>query len=80
MTYYKLQQQRGTFRDNVRFVSELNNDLLLLYLVYMIPLRQVFALLSSPRANLSPYLWAKQGKVWPDNKLTSCLKKVCDYT
>lgn len=77
-TYDKLQQQRGTFRDNVRFLSHPVADLLLDYLVYVIPLRQVFARHSSPGAILSPYLWAKDDKVWPDNKLTRCLENASD--
>ena len=77
-TYDKLQQQRGSFRDNVRFLSQPVADLLLDYLVYVIPLRQAFARHSSPGAILSPYLWAKDGKVWPDNKLTRCLENASD--
>ena len=37
----------------------------------------MFARHSSPGAILSPYLWAKDGKVWSDNKLTRCLENAC---
>ena len=77
-TYNKSQEQRGTERDNVRFASDPLADLLLDYFVYIIPLRQIFLRHSSPTSLISPYLWAKDGRVWPDNKLTSCLGEASD--
>jgi superfamily II DNA helicase RecQ len=77
-TYDKSQQQKGRFRDNIRFLSDHVADLLLDYLVYVIPLRQIFLRHSSPKALLSSYLWSKDGKVWPDNKLTRCLEAASD--
>ena len=77
-TYDKSQQQRGQLRDNIRFLSDLVGDLLLDYLVYVVPLRQIFLRHSSPKALLSPYLWSKDGKVWSDNKLTRCLENASD--
>ena len=77
-TYNKSQQQRGQLRDNIRFLSDLVGDLLLNYLVYVVLLRQVFLRHSLPKALLSPYLWSKDGKVWPENKLTRCLENASD--
>ncbi|KAK3684401.1 hypothetical protein LTR37_020307 [Vermiconidia calcicola] len=77
-TYDKSQQQKGRFRDNIRFLSDHVADLLLDYLVYVIPLRQIFLRRSSPKALLSLYLWSKDGKVWPDTKLTRCLEAASD--
>jgi superfamily II DNA helicase RecQ len=77
-TYDKSQEQRGIERDNIRFLSEPLADLLLDYLVYVMSLRQVFLRHSSPTSPVSPYLWAKDGKVWPDNKLTSCMEDASD--
>ena len=76
--YDKSQQQRGQLRDNIRFLSDPVGDLLLDYLVYVVPLRQIFLRHSSPKALVSPYLWSKDGKVWPDNKLTRCLESASD--
>ena len=77
-TYDKSQEQRGTERDNIRFASDPLADLLLDYFVYVIPLRQIFLRHSSPTSLVSPYLWAKDGRVWPDNKLTACLEGASD--
>jgi superfamily II DNA helicase RecQ len=77
-TYDKSQEQRGTTRDNIRFLSDPLADLLLDYFVYVIPLRQIFLRHSAPTSLVSPYLWAKDGRVWPDNKLTSCLEDASD--
>jgi superfamily II DNA or RNA helicase len=74
-TYHKGQQQTGKFKDNVRFLPAPIGDLLLDYLVAVIPLRQVFLRQSAPHAVLSPYLWWKDGKVWADNRLTRCMEQ-----
>jgi hypothetical protein len=41
-TYHKGQQQTGTFKDNIRLLPTAVGDLLLEYLVYIVPLREVF--------------------------------------
>ena len=69
-TYYKGQQQTGKFKDNIRFLPAPFGELLLDYLVVVIPLRQVFLYQSAPYAVISLYLWWKDGKVWTDNRLT----------
>jgi hypothetical protein len=62
-TYYKGQQQTGKFKDNIRFLLAALGDLLLDYLVYVVPLRQVFLHQSTPHAVMSLYLLWKDGKV-----------------
>jgi hypothetical protein len=57
-TYCKGQQQTGEYKDNIRFLPSALRDLLLDYLVYVVPLRQVFHRQGAPRAILSPYLWS----------------------
>lgn len=60
-TYHKGQQQTGKFKDNIRFLPPAVGDLLLDYLIIVVPLRQVFLRVSAPRATLSLYLWWKDG-------------------
>jgi hypothetical protein len=76
-TYHKGQQQTGKFKDNIRFLPAAIGDLLLDYLVYVVPLRQAFLRQSSPRAIMSAYLWWKDGAVWVDNRLTRCMEQAC---
>lgn len=38
-------------------------------------LRQTFLRYYSPKALLSPFLWEKDGKVWPDSQLSRCLEE-----
>ncbi len=76
-TYHKGQQQTGKFKDNIRFLPAAIGDLLLDYLTWVIPLRQIFLRQSAPHAVISPYLWWKNGKVWADNRLTQCMKQAC---
>ncbi|ELR03395.1 hypothetical protein GMDG_08903, partial [Pseudogymnoascus destructans 20631-21] len=52
-TYHKGQQQTGKFKDNIRFLPATIGDLLLDYLVYVVPLHQAFLRQSSPRAIMS---------------------------
>lgn len=40
--YYKGQQQSGAYKDNIRFMPKAIGDLLLLYIAYVLPLRQSF--------------------------------------
>jgi hypothetical protein len=76
-TYHKGQQQTGKFKDNIRFLPTALRDLLLDYLVYVIPLRQAFLRQSAPYIVISPYLLWKDGKVWADNRLTRCIEQAC---
>ncbi|KJZ70351.1 hypothetical protein HIM_10242 [Hirsutella minnesotensis 3608] len=76
--YHKSQELTGAQADNVRFLPRAVGDLLLTYLAVVQPLRQTFLRQGRPGALLSPYLWAKlDGEVWPDTKVTDCLKKAC---
>ena len=73
--YHKGQQQTGRFKENVRFLAHPVGELLLDYLVYVMPLRQVFLRQHSPLALLTPFLWEKDGKVWPEGQLSRCLEE-----
>lgn len=75
LQYHKSQQQTGKLRENIRFLPDPVSSLLLDYLIYVQPLRRVFLRQSSPRATLSPFLFEKNGKVWPDSKLSRCLER-----
>ena len=45
------------------------------YIVYVLPLRERFLRQTSPGSLLSPYLWEKDGKVWPEGRLSRCLEE-----
>jgi orsellinic acid/F9775 biosynthesis protein OrsD/helicase-like protein/RAD3-like DEAD/DEAH box helicase len=76
--YHKGQQQSGAYKDNIRFLPKAIGDLLLSYVAYVLPLRQLFLRQQSPGALISPYLWAKlDGTVWADETLSACLTKAC---
>ncbi|KAK3669171.1 hypothetical protein LTR78_010947 [Recurvomyces mirabilis] len=75
LQYHKSQQQTGQLRENIRFLARPVSNLLLDYLVYVQPLRRTFLRQSSPRATLSPFLFEKDGRVWPDSQLTRCLER-----
>jgi hypothetical protein len=76
--YHKGQQQSGVYKDNIRFLPKAVGDLLLTYIAYVLPLRQLFLRQQRPGALLSPYLWAKlDGAVWADGTLSACLTKAC---
>lgn len=75
LQYHKSQQQTGKFKENIRFLAHPISDLLLDYLAYVQPLRQIFLRQASPKAILSPYLFEEGGKVWSDSKLTRCLEQ-----
>jgi hypothetical protein len=57
--YHKGQQQSGAYKDNIRFLPKAIGDLLLAYIAYVLPLRQLFLRQQAPGALISPYLWAK---------------------
>ncbi|KAK0303020.1 hypothetical protein LTR82_017684 [Friedmanniomyces endolithicus] len=71
--YHKGQQQTGRYKDNIRFLAQPIGDLLLDYIVYVMPLRQIFLRQQPPKALLSPFLWEKNGKVWADGQLSRYL-------
>jgi hypothetical protein len=54
--YHKGQQQSGAYKDNIRFLPKVIGDLLLVYIVYILPLRQMFLRQQKPGALLSLYL------------------------
>lgn len=68
--YHKGQQQTGRYKENVRFRAHPFGDLLLDYLVYVMPLRQVFIRQQSPKVLLSPFLWETDGKFWAEGRLS----------
>ncbi|KAJ6437026.1 purine-cytosine permease [Purpureocillium lavendulum] len=61
VTYHKGQQQTGRYKDNIRFLHPAMGNMLIDYMVYVLPLRLAFARHSSPKAVMSPYLWSKGG-------------------
>lgn len=77
--YHKGQEQSGRYKDNIRFLPRAVGNLLLDYIAYVLPLRQLFLRQqTTPRSLLSPYLWATlDGAVWPDGALSRCLSKAC---
>jgi hypothetical protein len=76
--YHKGQQQSGAYKENIRFLPKAVGDLLLTYMAYVLPLRQLFLRQQTPGALLSPYLWAKlDGTVWADGALSAGLRKAC---
>jgi len=76
--YHKGQQQSGAYKDNIRFLPKAIGDLVLIYIAYVLPLRQLFLRQQAPGTLISPYLWAKlDGTVWADGMLSTCLRKAC---
>lgn len=73
--YHKGQQQTEKYKENVRFLAHPIGDLLLNYIVDVLPLRQVFLRQASPKSLLAPFLWEKNGKVWPEGQLSRCLEE-----
>ena len=73
--YHKGQQQTGSYKENVRFLANPIAELLLDYIVYVLPLRQIFLRQVSPKALLSPYIWEKDGKIWPEGHLSRYLEE-----
>ena len=54
--YHKGQQQTSDYKENVRFLANPIAELLLDYIVYVLPLRERFLRQTSPGSLLSPYL------------------------
>lgn len=76
--YHKSQAQTGRYKENARFLPKAIGDLLLLYIAYVLPLRQLFLRQKAPDALISPYIWSDlDGTVWPDGSVTSCLRQAC---
>lgn len=76
--YHRGQQQSSAYKDNIRFLPKAIRDLLLQYITYFVPLRQLFLQQQKPGALISSYLWAKMnGSVWPDGTISACLTKAC---
>ena len=75
--YHKGQQQTSDYKENVRFLANPIAELLLDYIVYVLPLRERFLRQTSPGSLLSPYLWEKDGKVWPEGHLSRYLEEAC---
>ncbi|KAI7721980.1 hypothetical protein KC353_g906 [Hortaea werneckii] len=73
--YHKGQQQTGSYKENVRFLANPIGELLLDYITYVLPLRERFLRQTSPGSLLSPYLWEKDGKVWPEGHLSRYLEE-----
>jgi hypothetical protein len=73
--YHKGQRQTGNYKDNVRFLAQPIAELLLDYIVYVLPLRERFLRQTSPGSLLSPYFWEKDGKVWLEGRLSRYLKE-----
>jgi superfamily II DNA helicase RecQ len=73
--YHKGQQQTGRHKENVRFLAHPVGELLLDYIVYVMPLRQLFLRQHSPKALLPAFVWEKDGKVWADGQLSRCLEE-----
>ena len=72
--YHKGQQQTGRYKENIRFLAHPVGELLLDYIVYVLPLRQVFLRQQSAKALLSAFLWEKDNKVWSEGRLSQCLE------
>ncbi|OQN95159.1 hypothetical protein B0A48_18856 [Cryoendolithus antarcticus] len=72
--YHKGQQQTGRYKENVHFLAYSVGELLLDYIVYVMPLRQILLRQQTPKALLSPFLWEKDGKVGIDGQLSPCLE------
>jgi hypothetical protein len=52
--YHKSQEQTRAQKDNIRFLPPAIGALLLTYLAYVVPLRQIFLRQQRPKALLSP--------------------------
>ncbi len=77
LTYHKWLEKTAQSKDNIRFLPGPIGDLLVTFLVYVQPIRQMFLRRQSPDAVLSAFLWQKDGQVWGDEKLSECLKESC---
>nr|XP_023922639.1 uncharacterized protein LOC112034089 [Quercus suber]POE97743.1 atp-dependent dna helicase tlh1 [Quercus suber] len=74
LQYHKGQQQTGRYKENVRFLPDALADLLLDYLVYVLPFRHALLRQADAASTLSPFLWEKKGQVWPAEALSEHLE------
>jgi len=77
VTYHKSQVQWGKYKDNVRFLPDPVGDMLLDFLGWVQPLRQLFLWEEQPGTLLSSFLWHKNGRVWDEQRLTFILRRAC---
>ncbi|KAF1820031.1 uncharacterized protein K489DRAFT_403423 [Dissoconium aciculare CBS 342.82] len=64
------QQQTGQYKENIRFLPHVLGDLLFDYLIYVLPLCEAFLPATAATApTFSPFLWEKDGRVWPADAL-----------
>jgi hypothetical protein len=68
--YYTRQQQTSNYKENVRFLANSIAELLLDYIVYIMPLRERFLRQASLKPLISSCLWEKDGKVSPEDYLS----------
>jgi superfamily II DNA or RNA helicase len=72
--YHKGQQMTRMSRWCVRFLPPAVGEMLVNYLVYVIPLRRYWLKQTTGSEYVSEFLWAKEGKVWKQERLTLCLR------
>ena len=76
--YRKSQEQTGQEGDNIRFVPPAIAELVLTFLAFVQPLRQIFLRQVQPGGLLSPYLFSTlDGTVWRDEMVSKCLSQAC---
>lgn len=74
-TYHKGQAQWGSYKDTVRFATADVGNLMLDLMVYALPLLKIFEWQEGRL--LSPFLFSRDGKVWPEGMLTRIMRKAC---
>lgn len=78
ITYHKSQESRGKARDNLRFLPNEIGNLILLYVLYVLPLRKLLLQERYPDKRLSTRLWTdRRGEPWDDRQLTHQIKSAC---
>ncbi|KAJ6787592.1 hypothetical protein PWT90_08516 [Aphanocladium album] len=78
VTYHKSQENRGKARDNLRFLPNEIGNLILLYVLYVLPLRKLLLQERYPNKRLSTRLWTdRKGEPWDDRQLTYQIKSAC---
>ncbi|KAK0773172.1 hypothetical protein LTR75_017205 [Friedmanniomyces endolithicus] len=86
MTWRNTQRRRSITlrhdRENIRFLAHPVGELLLDYLVYVMPLRQIFLRQQSPGARLPILVGERRegGKVWADGRLSRVLEDASGRT
>jgi len=77
VNYHKGLQMTGNAKDNIRFLPVAIGELLLNYMVYVMPLRREFLRQAQPGASLSPFLWANMSGTLDDKYVSRYMKKAC---